>query len=324
MSSTDYTREASSTTTDRGLSSPKVTTSKSPIKSLFSRTRSVSSALPPAERGRQDEFFLGYPNFIEFEESEKSLEEKSGTKLFSNTWTQPPGKSFFVRGPDYHKQAMKNATSLKQPSEEPLYDCIGLNIFKTSSTMMHSAKEMPELKSFLESHETEEEAGAPKFLIINWTFSSLFGSNTLVQHLFKRKGKAIGEDAGVDAAFAKFLRGDDNEKNSQFKYLFKMVDGASTVKSSVQSLGGERPVIIAKKLKTTYHSGSNYLEISMDVGSSYVASTLNGLIMKTVSTAVLDCAWLLEASTEEELPERVLATVRWFYCDPHKIMISHS
>ena len=37
------------------------------------------------------------------------------------------------------------------------------------------------------------------------------------------------------------------------------------------ALGGVRPVLIGQKLETTYHFGSNYVAIEIDVGSNWIA-----------------------------------------------------
>jgi hypothetical protein len=203
-----------------------------------------------------------------------------------------------VRGPNYLKQRDKNVISLKQPSAEAPYTCIGLNVFKSPISMAHSAYKVEECREFLESHPKDDDLdGLPLFLIVCWMFSNFFQTeHTIVQHVFKRTSQPRGEDPALDAAVERFLRASETGKNEQFKYMFKVVNGPPAMLTAVATLGGERPVLIGKRLTTQYHRGDNYLEIGMhtvgrrwcsikltlfyvdmDVGSSVVASMLNSV-----------------------------------------------
>ena len=44
-------------------------------------------------------------------------------------------------------------------------------------------------------------------------------------------------------------------------------------------------------------------------------------MLQTAASAILDEGWVLEAQKEEELPERVLATIRWYYCNPDELFV---
>lgn len=277
-------------------------------------------------RGRQDVISYGTPCFIEYDVAEKAFKDGTGAAEHANTWTDPPASLFPVRGPEYLKQSGTNMKDLKQASEEAPYECIGLNMFRTPKRYEHSALEVAETRRFLvsepEDPEEEKDAGAaPKYLIICWLFSSMWKEHTCVQHVFRRRLPANGASPSLDASFKRFVNGDDETRNSMFKYIFKMVDAPAMMQSAVSNLGGERPVIIGKKLTTTYHRGKNYMEVDMDVGSSTVASMLNSIILKSINSTVMDCAWLMEGQKEEELPERVLAAVRWNWCAPDQCTV---
>lgn len=239
-----------------------------------------------------------------------------------NTWTEPPASEWMVRGPEYLHQSGTNVLSLKQKSSESPYACVGLNVFRSTSPLLHSANRVLKVKHFLDSEPADEEDGMPRFLVICWMFQNFFGTEfVVVQHLFKLTAKPSGEDGHLDAAVKRFMAADDAGKNTQLKYMFKVVEGPGVMKTAVATLGGERPVIIGKKLTTKYFQGKNYLEIDMDVGSSMTASMLHSTMMQTAGGAILDESWLFEAQKEEELPERVLAKVRWNYCDPSTVYV---
>lgn len=64
-----------------------------------------------------------------------------------------------------------------------------------------------------------------------------------------------------------------------------------------------------------YYKGVNYFEINVDVGSSKIASMVNGIILKGASSVITDLAFLFEGQSPEELPERMLGCLRFHSCD---------
>jgi len=149
-----------------------------------------------------------------------------------------------------------------------------------------------------------------------------WGKNHVVQHIFRLKGPTEAHpDAALGAAFARFRKGSNEERNHQLKYVFRVVDAPSTVKNAISYLGGERPVLIGKALTTQYNFGRNYLEINSDVSSSKIASAINGTILRNVETLVMDCSWLLEGQKDEELPERLLSKIRWIWNSADEVII---
>ena len=77
------------------------------------------------------------------------------------------------------------------------------------------------------------------------------------------------------------------------------------------ALGGVRPVLIGQKLETTYHFGSNYVAIEIDVGSNWIAKKLAGHIFPDATEdVVVDLSFCIQGNDSSELPERLLATIR--------------
>ena len=64
-----------------------------------------------------------------------------------------------------------------------------------------------------------------------------------------------------------------------------------------------------------YFRGANYLEVNIDVGSSKIASMVNGVVLRGASSIVTDLAFTLEGHTVEELPERMVACSRFMNGD---------
>jgi len=202
--------------------------------------------------------------------------------------------------------------ALKVPSMDSPYEIVGVNMFHSDHRIKHISDEVGEIRRYFQSYPPDtEDSTLPTFLNINWIMSPLFGKECwVVNHVFRlRTSRTV--DPALDAAFGRFRQGNASQRNSQFKYMFRVVDAPGPLKSAVSALGGERPVIIGKSLTTTYKEGVNYLEVNMDVSSSRIASALNGILLKNMQSAVCDCAWLLEGQRQDELPERILANIRW-------------
>jgi len=270
-------------------------------------------------------------HFVEFDGLEKRIEEAISSKDKSelrNSFTDPPTDLFLVRGPTYLQEGKgeKNVLSLKVPSLESPYELIGVNMFATPKRMKHVAMEIADERRFFESKPADHpNAILPSYLLVNWLMSPLFGfgNNHIVQHIFRLRSEFNpASDPALASAFKRFRLGSALERNTQLKYMFRVVDAPSTVKSAVSFMGGERPVLIGKALTTHYNEGKNYMEINMDVSSSKIASAINGTILKNVETIVMDCSWLLEGQRQEELPERVLCKIRWIWNSADEVKVT--
>lgn len=73
---------------------------------------------------------------------------------------------------------------------------------------------------------------------------------------------------------------------------------------------GQTPVMLGRKLKTLYFHGKNYMEIDIDISANATAATVTSMVAGCIKSIVLDIAILLEGQAPEELPERLLGTVR--------------
>jgi hypothetical protein len=74
--------------------------------------------------------------------------------------------------------------------------------------------------------------------------------------------------------YPRFLHGDDDERSSLFKMIPRIAEGSWVVKQSV----GTTPVIMGRKLKTSYHITPKYVEVAVDVGSSSTAQYVTGMV----------------------------------------------
>ncbi|XP_068665994.1 protein ENHANCED DISEASE RESISTANCE 2-like [Aristolochia californica] len=114
-----------------------------------------------------------------------------------------------------------------------------------------------------------------------------------------------------------FIKGDDAYRNSRFKLIPYISTGSWIVKQSV----GKKACLVGQALDLNYFQGSNYLEIDVDVGSSTVARGVISLVLGYLNNLVIEMAFLLQANTEEELPEALLGTCRLNQLDASKSVL---
>ncbi|KAK4792499.1 hypothetical protein SAY86_022934 [Trapa natans] len=104
----------------------------------------------------------------------------------------------------------------------------------------------------------------------------------------------------------RFVDGDDEFRNSRLKLIPSVPKGSWIVRQSV----GSTPCLLGKAVDCNYIRCPNYLEIDVDIGSSTVANGVLGLVIGVITTLVVDMAFLVQANTTDELPERLIGAVR--------------
>ncbi|CAL5429391.1 unnamed protein product [Camellia sinensis] len=104
----------------------------------------------------------------------------------------------------------------------------------------------------------------------------------------------------------RFVDGDDEFRTSRLKIIPSVPKGSWIVRQSV----GSTPCLLAKAIDCNYIRGPKYLEIDVDIGSSTVANGVLGLVIGVMTTLVVDMAFLVQANTPNELPEKLIGAVR--------------
>ncbi|KAJ0113014.1 hypothetical protein Patl1_03631 [Pistacia atlantica] len=102
------------------------------------------------------------------------------------------------------------------------------------------------------------------------------------------------------------------------KGLFSVVFNLQVPASMHYSMGswivrqsvGSTPCLLGKAVDCNYIRGPKYLEVDVDIGSSTVANGVLGLVIGVITTLVVDMAFLVQANTTDELPERLIGAVR--------------
>lgn len=118
----------------------------------------------------------------------------------------------------------------------------------------------------------------------------------------------------------RFVNGDDAFRNSRFKLIPYISKGSWIVKQSV----GKKACLVGQALESHYTRGKNYLELDIDVGSSTVARGVVSLVLGYLNNLVMELAFVIQADTEEELPELLLGTCRLNHLDASKAVATDS
>jgi len=138
-----------------------------------------------------------------------------------------------------------------------------------------------------------------KFLIINIQITAL--SVHLVQYyIFNERGSTGCER--VDKLWEEFVRASDADRDNRMKLIPSIVQGPWLVRNCVPT----KPCIIGTKVKNRYFHGPNYFEVDIETDASYIAKGILAVIQGYNNYSV-NLIWLLEAVTDDELPERILA-----------------
>lgn len=215
------------------------------------------------------------------------------------SWTTADPSSFLIRGDSYlqDRQKIKAKGSLMQ---------------MVAADWIRSDKREEDLGSrpggIVQKYAAH---GGPEFfLIVN---IQVPGSTTYGLALYFMMKTPLEETPILE----RFVNGDDAYRNSRFKLIPYISKGSWIVKQSV----GKKACLVGQALEMNYHRGKNYLELGVDVGSSTVARGVVSLVLGYLNNLVIEMAFLIQADTQEELPERLLGTCRLNHLDITKTVV---
>jgi len=149
-----------------------------------------------------------------------------------------------------------------------------------------------------------------KFLIINIQVTAM--SVLLVQYFVFNERDSTGCER-VNQMWADFVKGSDSFRNQRLKLIPIIAEGPWLVRNSVPT----RPCIIGTKVKNRYFQSANYFEVDIETDASLIAKGVLSLL-QGYSNYSVHLIWILEATTLEELPERILAAAHLGYPDYRK------
>lgn len=239
-------------------------------------------------------------------------------------WSSPPRTSVFaLRGPSYLEDRLK----VKHEATSVYLTCTGVSLFKSQDKLSHVVAESQRREELLPDDVSP--ISFNQTLVVNF---QLPGYSLVLT--FERRRRDYCQDDDSDSSSTAYeemwqtffnshphLQDNHNnndpnsidlERNERLKIIPKLVEGGRVGLLVGPAMGSNTPVLLGTKLKTSYfqNSTNEYLEIDYDVSSSRLAASVVDLIKSSAKHLVIELALVLEAKTEPELPERLLACVQ--------------
>ncbi|XP_059642840.1 protein ENHANCED DISEASE RESISTANCE 2-like [Cornus florida] len=213
----------------------------------------------------------------------------------SNGWASPPGDVFSLRSQNYFSKKQKSPSGawLLQPAGvDWLRSATKLDnvLARPDNRVMHALKKGQSQGKYLKTFVVAVNLQIPG----RDHHSAVFYFST-------------DDPIPTGSLLRRFIEGDDAFRNQRFKIVNRIVKGPWIVKTAV---GNYSACLLGKALTCNYHIGSNYLEIDVDIGSSAIANAILRLALGYVTAVTIDMGFVVEAQTEEELPERLFGAVR--------------
>ncbi|XP_022756559.1 protein ENHANCED DISEASE RESISTANCE 2-like isoform X2 [Durio zibethinus] len=243
----------------------------------------------------------GYPTKSDNDAKRTSLEEEPFEKIdlscFSgnlrrddceNTrdcWRISDGNNFRVRS----KQFCCSKTKI--PAGKYLMDLVAVDWFKDTKRMDHVAR---------------RRGCATQVASEKGLFSLVFNFQVPGSTHYSMVFYFVTRELVPGSLLHRFVDGDDEFRNSRLKLIPSVPKGSWIVRQSV----GSTPCLLGKAVDCNYIRGPKYLEVDIDIGSSTVANGVLGLVIGVITTLVVDMAFLVQANTTDELPERLIGAVR--------------
>lgn len=223
----------------------------------------------------------------------KRVDLNNGT----NGWASPPGDLFKLRGPNYFTE------KTKIPSGEWLLQPAGVDWLRSSSKLDHVlARSDNRVMQALKKAHSQGACLKTFVLAVNLQIPGK-DHHSAVFYFATKENRALEPGS----LLYRFVHGDDSYRNARFKIVNRIVQGPWIVKTAV---GNYSACILGKALNCYYHKGDNYLEIDVDISSSAIANAILHLALGYVTSVTIDMGFCVEATTEEELPEKLFGAVR--------------
>ncbi|KAH6760887.1 ENHANCED DISEASE RESISTANCE 2 [Perilla frutescens var. hirtella] len=202
-----------------------------------------------------------------------------------NCWTLSEGNNFRVRSKRFCFDKSKI------PAGKHLMDLVAVDWFKDTKRMDHVAR---------------RSGCAAQVASDRGLFSIVFNLQVPGSTHYSMVFYFVAKEVVPGSLLQRFVDGDDEFRNSRLKLIPSVPKGSWIVRQSV----GSTPCLLGKAVDCNYIRGPKYLEVDVDIGSSTVANGVLGLVIGVITTLVVDMAFLVQANSTDELPERLIGAVR--------------
>ncbi|KAL5550841.1 hypothetical protein UlMin_001017 [Ulmus minor] len=200
-------------------------------------------------------------------------------------WKISDGNNFRVRS----KHFCYDKTKI--PAGKHIMDLVAVDWFKDTKRMDHVAR---------------RQGCAAQVASERGLFSLIFNLQVPGSMHYSMVFYFVTKELVPGSLLQRFVDGDDEFRNSRMKLIPSVPKGSWIVRQSV----GSTPCLLGKAVDCNYIRGPKYLEIDVDIGSSTVANGVLGLVIGVITTLVVDMAFLVQANSTDELPERLIGAVR--------------
>ncbi|KAH7514803.1 hypothetical protein FEM48_Zijuj11G0129400 [Ziziphus jujuba var. spinosa] len=200
-------------------------------------------------------------------------------------WKISDGNNFRVRGKNFCYD------KTKIPAGKHLMDLVAVDWFKDTKRMDHVVR---------------RQGCAAQVASEKGLFSVVFNLQVPGSTHYSMVFYFVTRELVPGSLLQRFVDGDDEFRNSRMKLIPSVPKGSWIVRQSV----GSTPCLLGKAVDCNYIRGPSYLEVDVDIGSSTVANGVLGLVIGVITTLVVDMAFLVQANTTDELPERLIGAVR--------------
>ena len=226
------------------------------------------------------------------------LPQYSPNQHEESCWSIPPNDIFRVRGPTYLQDR------IKIPSGPCPFVCRGVDVWMTDNPQRHIAKHPSVLGGML----GKEDTFLVNFLLPFGNFVSYFKVPPLSEFPCPKLAKVWNG----------FVHGDQQYRDARLKLLPVVVDGPWIVKAAVGN--GTSPALLGKAIPLQYYffqppntqhqQKSSVYEVDVIITASSIAKGILSVVKGHTKTLTIAFAFIIEAVSEEELPESTLCAVQ--------------
>ncbi|KFK25357.1 hypothetical protein AALP_AA8G102900 [Arabis alpina] len=210
-------------------------------------------------------------------------------------WASPPGDVFSLRSNTYLTKKQKS------PAGDYLLTPAGMDWLKSATKLDNIlARSDNRVAHALRKAQSRGQSLKSFIFAVNLQIPGKDHHNAVFYY-------ATEEPIQTGSLLYRFTNGDDSFRNQRFKIVNRIVKGPWVVKAAVGNYGA---CLLGKALNCNYYRGSNYFEIDVDISSSAIATAILRLALGYVTSVTIDMGFLVEAQTEDELPERLIGAVR--------------
>ncbi|KAG8464686.1 hypothetical protein KFE25_010054 [Diacronema lutheri] len=217
-------------------------------------------------------------------------------------WHEVSPTRFPVRGASYL------ADHKKLPSASAVFEAVSVDTFGSSAIEEDFAVRPGTSAYELLAHRADTE-----LLILNIQLPG--PPNLTLLHVFQRVKPAAGTvapGAPRDAEAAHRLWDAFREASPDFRsHRLKILANPIGAPLAIRTAVPNRPAILGTRVPLRWHRRERSLEIVLDVAFSAVAAPAWRLMRSATTKIVLDLALIIEGTTEDQLPEQVLACMQW-------------